>query len=95
MEEIFVHNRAWARRRVEADPDFFARLSRQQAPCYMWLGCSESHMPANEITGLNPGGVSVHRNVANPASNLPHLVGPGATLMIHDIGAVASGREWR
>jgi carbonic anhydrase len=67
MEELFARNRAWAARRVEADPDFFARLSRQQAPRYMWLGCSDSRVPANELMGLDPGEVFVHRNVANLA----------------------------
>ena len=67
MDELFARNREWARRRVEADPDFFARLSRQQAPRLMWLGCSDSRVPANEIMGLDPGEVFVHRNVANLA----------------------------
>ncbi len=75
MEDLFERNRAWAARRVEADPDFFARLSRQQAPRYMWLGCSDSRVPANEIMGLDPGEVFVHRNVANLAvhSDLNYL----------------------
>ncbi len=75
MEDLFARNRAWAARRVEADPDFFARLSRQQAPRYMWLGCSDSRVPANEIMGLDPGEVFVHRNVANLAvhSDLNYL----------------------
>jgi carbonic anhydrase len=67
MEELFERNREWARRRAEADPDFFPRLSRQQAPRYLWLGCSDSRVPANEIMGLDPGEVFVHRNVANLA----------------------------
>jgi carbonic anhydrase len=69
MEQLFARNREWARRRVEQDPDFFARLSRQQAPRYLWIGCSDSRVPANEILGLDPGEVFVHRNVANLAAH--------------------------
>jgi carbonic anhydrase len=67
LAELLGRNRAWARRRVEAQPDFFLRLSQQQAPRYLWLGCSDSRVPANEILGLDPGEVFVHRNVANLA----------------------------
>jgi carbonic anhydrase len=67
LAELLDRNREWARRRVEAQPDFFLRLSRQQAPRYLWLGCSDSRVPANEILGLDPGEVFVHRNVANLA----------------------------
>ena len=67
MEHLLARNRAWAARRTAADPDFFARLSRQQAPRYLWLGCSDSRVPANEILDLDPGEVFVHRNVANLA----------------------------
>jgi carbonic anhydrase len=69
MEELFARNRAWAQKRIEADPDFFARLSRQQAPRYFWLGCSDSRVPATEILGLDPGSVFVHRNIANLAQH--------------------------
>src|SRR4051812_45498603 len=62
---LFENNRAWANQRVAADPDFFARLARQQTPRYLWIGCSDSRVPANEILGLDPGEVFVHRNVAN------------------------------
>ena len=55
------------RRKVAADPDFFRRLERQQAPRYLWIGCSDSRVPANEIVGLDPGELFVHRNVANLA----------------------------
>lgn len=65
--ELLARNRDWARRRVAAQPDFFLRLSRQQAPRYLWLGCSDSRVPANEILGLDPGEVFVHRNIANLA----------------------------
>lgn len=67
VAELLDRNREWARRRVEAQPDFFLRLSRQQAPRYLWLGWSDSRVPANEILGLDPGEVFVHRNVANLA----------------------------
>ena len=61
------NNRRWAERMVAADPDFFRRLERQQSPRYLWIGCSDSRVPANEIIGLDPGEVFVHRNVANLA----------------------------
>lgn len=65
MDKIFVANRAWADRVCAEDPAFFDRLSRLQAPEYLWIGCSDSRVPANEITGLLPGEVFVHRNIAN------------------------------
>ena len=65
IEELFVHNREWAQQ-VERDrPGFFTGLMAQQKPRYMWIGCSDSRVPANQITGLEPGEVFVHRNVAN------------------------------
>src|SRR5437764_12485007 len=67
LDDLKANNRAWARRKVEADPDFFRRLERQQAPRYLWIGCSDSRVPANEIVGLDPGELFVHRNVANLA----------------------------
>lgn len=63
--ELFDNNRRWAAARVAEDPHFFARLSEQQAPAYLWIGCSDSRVPANEIVGLLPGELFVHRNVAN------------------------------
>lgn len=65
LDAIFANNRAWARQCVQADPDFFTRLARQQTPRYLWIGCSDSRVPANEIVGLAPGEVFVHRNIAN------------------------------
>lgn len=65
IKELLANNRAWAARMVEQDPEFFLRLSRQQAPEYLWIGCSDSRVPANQIIGLLPGEVFVHRNVAN------------------------------
>ena len=65
LEHLFNNNAAWARERVRNDPEFFRRLARQQAPEYLWIGCSDSRVPANEIIGLDPGEVFVHRNVAN------------------------------
>jgi len=61
-------NRAWAARMTSEDPDFFRRLERQQSPHYLWIGCSDSRVPANTIVGLDPGELFVHRNVANLAS---------------------------
>jgi carbonic anhydrase len=65
ITELFENNRKWAARRVEADPQFFQRLLDQQLPAYLWIGCSDSRVPANEIVGLLPGELFVHRNVAN------------------------------
>jgi len=62
---LLANNRAWARERTNADPQYFARLAAQQSPEYLWIGCSDSRVPANVITGLDPGEVFVHRNVAN------------------------------
>jgi carbonic anhydrase len=67
LDDLKDNNRAWAERMVAADPDFFTRLERQQAPAYLWIGCSDSRVPANEIVGLDPGELFVHRNVANLA----------------------------
>ena len=65
LPELFQKNRAWAGRRVAERPDFFARLEAQQNPDYLWIGCSDSRVPANEIVDLLPGELFVHRNVAN------------------------------
>ena len=62
---LFDQNRAWAARMERERPGFFTRLMAQQRPRYMWIGCSDSRVPANEITGLEPGEVFVHRNIAN------------------------------
>jgi len=67
MKAIFAANREWARSMRESDPKFFDRLVNQQAPDYLWIGCSDSRVPANQITGLRPGEVFVHRNIANVA----------------------------
>jgi carbonic anhydrase len=65
LHSLLQSNRQWAAARTEADPDFFARLTRQQAPEYLWIGCADSRVPANEIVDLAPGELFVHRNVAN------------------------------
>jgi len=65
LDGLFTNNRAWANQRVADDPEFFTRLAGQQAPRYLWIGCSDSRVPANEIVGLLPGELFVHRNVAN------------------------------
>ncbi len=65
LPELFANNRAWAEGIVRSQPDFFQRLSNQQNPKYLWIGCADSRVPANEIIGLMPGEVFVHRNVAN------------------------------
>src|SRR5207302_8881069 len=65
LSELFERNRAWAARIREQDPDFFSDLSRQQSPKYLWIGCSDSRVPANQIIGMPPGEVFVHRNIAN------------------------------
>ncbi|MGC4014700.1 MAG: carbonate dehydratase [Luteolibacter sp.] len=65
LKSLLENNRAWADAQVAADPEFFKRLAAQQSPEYLWIGCSDSRVPANQITGLAPGEVFVHRNVAN------------------------------
>jgi carbonic anhydrase len=65
LHDLFDNNRLWAERTKTRDPDFFSRLAQQQSPRYMWIGCADSRVPANEILGLDPGEVFVHRNVAN------------------------------
>ena len=65
LPHLFENNKAWARGILEQDPDFFSKLSRQQWPEYLWIGCSDSRVPANQIVGLLPGELFVHRNVAN------------------------------
>jgi carbonic anhydrase len=65
LNSLLANNRTWARDAVERDPEFFSRLVAQQTPEYLWIGCSDSRVPANEITGLAPGEVFVHRNIAN------------------------------
>lgn len=65
IEDLFAHNREWARQIERDRPGFFTGLMAQQKPRYMWIGCSDSRVPANQITGLEPGEVFVHRNVAN------------------------------
>jgi carbonic anhydrase len=65
LDHLFESNRAWSERIRRTDPEFFARLSRQQRPRYLWIGCSDSRVPANEIVDLAPGELFVHRNVAN------------------------------
>ena len=65
LPDLFAKNRAWARSITARDPHFFEALSSQQSPRYLWIGCSDSRVPANEIVGLMPGELFVHRNVAN------------------------------
>ena len=65
LTHLFENNRRWATKLTAAEPDFFAKLAYQQAPDYLWIGCSDSRVPANEIVDLLPGELFVHRNVAN------------------------------
>lgn len=65
LKKLLDNNRDWAAKQVGEDPEFFSRLAKQQTPEYLWIGCSDSRVPANQITGLQPGEVFVHRNVAN------------------------------
>ena len=65
LQHLFDNNRAWAERMEREQPGFFSHLAAQQNPKYLWIGCSDSRVPANQITGLEPGEVFVHRNVAN------------------------------
>src|SRR3954451_21331859 len=65
LSDLFTHNRNWAAQMERDRPGFFSALTQQQRPKYMWIGCSDSRVPANQITGLEPGEVFVHRNIAN------------------------------
>ena len=65
LAQLLVNNREWSARMVASDPEFFSKLVAQQAPEFLWIGCSDSRVPANEIVGLLPGELFVHRNVAN------------------------------
>jgi carbonic anhydrase len=65
LSHLFANNKAWAARVRQQDPDFFHQLSEQQSPSYLWIGCSDSRVPANQIVGLPPGELFVHRNLAN------------------------------
>jgi carbonic anhydrase len=65
LKHLFENNKAWASGILEKEPDFFRNLSGQQSPSYLWIGCADSRVPANQIVGLQPGELFVHRNVAN------------------------------
>ena len=65
LQDLFTANRIWSEQMRSQDPDFFGKLARQQSPEYLWIGCSDSRVPANQITGLAPGEVFVHRNIGN------------------------------
>ncbi|MDQ2659091.1 MAG: carbonate dehydratase [Verrucomicrobiota bacterium] len=65
LDHLFASNQAWAASIREQDPDFFPTLARQQSPTYLWIGCSDSRVPANQIVGVPPGELFVHRNIAN------------------------------
>ena len=64
-DRLLLNNKSWAQERREVDPNFFERLAHQQAPQFLWVGCSDSRVPANTITGTDPGEIFVHRNIAN------------------------------
>ena len=64
-QKLLLANRAWAREKVELRPEFFANLAKQQKPEFLWIGCSDSRVPAEEVTGAQPGEIFVHRNIAN------------------------------
>jgi len=68
-EKLLLNNKAWANEKVEDDPDFFKRLAETQTPEFLWIGCSDSRVPANEVTGTQPGEIFVHRNIANLVVN--------------------------
>src|SRR4028119_117038 len=68
-ERLLLENKAWASEKVSQDPEYFERLAHIQTPEFLWIGCSDSRVPANEITGTQPGEIFVHRNVANLAVN--------------------------
>jgi carbonic anhydrase len=65
IENLLLNNKAWAEDRIEENPDYFKKLAALQTPEYLWIGCSDSRVPANEVTGTTPGEIFVHRNIAN------------------------------
>src|SRR5690349_12795852 len=71
-EKLLLNNKSWAQEQRSADPSFFERLAKTQRPEVLWIGCSDSRVPANQITGTDPGEIFVHRNIAN-------IVHPGDT----------------
>jgi carbonic anhydrase len=68
-EQLLIENKSWAAEILKVDPEYFKKLSQLQTPQYLWIGCSDSRVPANQITGTNPGEIFVHRNVANLVIN--------------------------
>ena len=64
-DKLFLSNKAWAKEKQKSDPEYFKKLAKDQAPNYLWIGCSDSRVPANEIIGAQPGELFVHRNIAN------------------------------
>ncbi|CAN5123868.1 carbonate dehydratase [soil metagenome] len=68
-EKLLLENKSWAGKKLEDDPDYFNRLAHLQTPQFLWIGCSDSRVPANEITGTQPGEIFVHRNIANMVVN--------------------------
>lgn len=68
-EKLLLENKAWAKEQLEVDPEFFKRLAAQQSPEFLWIGCSDSRVPADKITGTDPGEIFVHRNIANLVVN--------------------------
>src|SRR4051794_37891546 len=68
-EKLLLENKAWAKEQIQDDPEFFSRLEHLQTPEFLWIGCSDSRVPANEITGTQPGEIFVHRNIANLVIN--------------------------
>ena len=64
-EKLLLQNKAWSEEKIQLDKDFFSRLAGQQKPKFLWIGCSDSRVPANEVTGTDPGEIFVHRNIAN------------------------------
>ena len=69
FKKLLLENKAWAREQKEVDPEFFTRLAKQQTPKFLWIGCSDSRVPADQITGTDPGAIFVHRNIANLVVN--------------------------
>ena len=65
LSHLFTNNRQWAQKTTQNEPSFFSKLAEQQSPEYLWIGCADSRVPANELIGLQPGEVFVHRNIAN------------------------------
>src|SRR5579862_2128019 len=95
LDDLKANNRAWASAKVAQDQGFFKRLEAQQQPEYLWIGCSDSRVPANEIVGLDPGELFVHRNVGNlaPPQDANYLTGRELAAGVREVKDILAGLQ--